>query len=674
MPGTQKAHIVFQPSGKSGEFSHGTKVLDAARELGVNIESVCGGRGICGKCQINVATGQFAKFAITSHEENLSPRGPIEQRYDEKRGLAQGRRLSCTAQIEGDLVIDVPSASIIAGQTIRKDGSTGGMVRNPALKLCYVELTAPDMNTPIGDADRLRDSIEKTFNIKSLQIPFELIHDIQSILAKSDWKATACIDISGPTPELIALFPGFTDTLTGIAVDIGSTTVAAHLVDLMDGNILATAGRANPQIRYGEDLMSRVSYVMMNEDGQQKLTASIRNCINDLVDELINTSGRQREHLLEAVFVANPVMQHLFLGLDPTPLGQAPFNPAISSAVRTSAGNLELNLGDGAQIYFLPIVAGHVGADAAAVILSERPERENNPVLIVDVGTNAEIMLWDGSKIYAASSPTGPALEGAEISSGQRAAPGAIERIRIDKNTIEPRYQIIGSPLWSNEDGFTEASAKTGVTGLCGSAIVEVVGEMVRAGIVSQDGIIRAPAGAIEENRLIPNGRTFSYVVKQDNPHLAITQNDIRAIQLAKSALYAGVKLLLDKAGLQSISDIRLAGAFGSYIDTPYALLLGLIPDTEHERVKGVGNAAGQGALMALLDMSERTKIELLVLEIEKIETALEPEFQTHFVNAMGIPNSVDPFVATRKYFSMPPLQARATSGAKKRRGGRRNR
>ncbi len=684
MTSTQKAHIVFQPSGKSGEFTHGTKVLDAARELGVNIESVCGGRGICGKCQISVATGQFAKFAITSHEDNLSPRGAIEQRYDEKRGLAEDRRLSCTAQIEGNLVIDVPSASIIAGQTIRKDGSTAGMVRNPALKLCYVELTAPDMNTPIGDADRLKEEIEKTFDINSLHIPFNLIHKIQATLAKSDWKVTACVDMSGQTPEIIALFPGFTDVLMGVAVDIGSTTVAAHLVDLMDGKILATAGRANPQIRFGEDLMSRVSYVMMNDDGQQKLTTSIRQCINELVDELLETSDRERAHLLEAVFVANPVMQHLFLGLDPTPLGLAPFNPAISSAVRTLANDLDLNLGDGAQIYFLPIVAGHVGADAAAVIRSERPELENDPVLIVDVGTNAEIMLWDGAKIYAASSPTGPALEGAEISSGQRAAPGAIERIRIDKGTLQPRYQIIGSSLWSNEEGFAEATIKTGVTGLCGSAIVEIVGEMLRAGIVSPDGIIRAPANASEEKRLIPNGRTFSYVVKQDGshldgthldgPHLAITQNDIRAIQLAKSALYAGVKLLLDKAGLQSISDIRLAGAFGSYIDTPYALLLGLIPDTEHERVKGVGNAAGQGALMALLDMSERTKIEQLVLEIEKIETALEPEFQTHFVNAMGIPNSVDPFIATRKHFAMAPLEVRATSGAKKRRGGRRSR
>lgn len=674
MTSTQKAHIVFQPSGKSGEFTHGTKVLDAARELGVNIESVCGGRGICGKCQISVATGQFAKFAITSREDNLSPRGAIEQRYDEKRCLAEDRRLSCTAQIEGNLVIDVPSASIIAGQTIRKDGTTAGMARNPALKLCYVELTAPDMNTPIGDADRLKEEIEKTFNINSLYIPFKLIHEIQSTLAKSDWKATACIDMSGHTPKIITLFPGFTDTLMGVAVDIGSTTVAAHLVDLMDGKILATAGRANPQIRYGEDLMSRVSYVMMNDDGQQKLTTSIRQCINELFDELLETSKRERAHLLEAVFVANPVMQHLFLDLDPAPLGLAPFNPAISSAVRTSASNLDLNLGDGAQIYFLPIVAGHVGADAAAVILSEQPELEKDPVLIVDVGTNAEIMLWDGAKIYAASSPTGPALEGAEISSGQRAAPGAIERIRIDKDTLEPRYQVIGSPLWSNETGFADATAKTGVTGLCGSAIVEIVGEMVRAGIVSPDGIIRAPANVSEEKRLIPNGRTFSYVVKQDGPHLAITQNDIRAIQLAKSALYAGVKLLLDKAGLHSISDIRLAGAFGSYIDTPYALLLGLIPDTEHERVKGVGNAAGQGALMALLDMSERTKIEQLVLEIEKIETALEPEFQTHFVNAMGIPNSVDPFVATRKHFAMAPLEVRATSGAKKRRGGRRNR
>ena len=667
------ARVVFQPSGKSGTFAPGTPVLEAARELGVAIESICGGRGICGRCQISVASGRFAKFGLSSCEQNLSPFGAVEKRYDEKRGLPADRRLSCAARIEGDLVIDVPAASIIAGQTIRKDGFTTNMVRNPAMRLCYVELAPPDLHTPVGDADRLSAAIERDFGISDLWVPFPLLARVQNILNGSEWKATACVDLSTERPELIALFPGFTDELTGIAVDIGSTTLAAHLVDLLSGEILTSAGRANPQIRFGEDLMSRVSYVMMNPDGQQKLHAAIIGCINGLIDELLEKSETLRQHLLEAVFVANPVMHHLFLNLDPTSLGQAPFNPAISSAVRADTAALKLNMAEGARFYFLPIVAGHVGADAAAVILSEQPQSETEPVLVVDVGTNAEIILWDGKQILAASSPTGPALEGAEISCGQRAAPGAIERIRIDENTLMPRFRIIGSELWSDQPGFEDQAAKTGITGLCGSAIIEIVGEMLKAGILSPDGIIRGALSENEETFLIATGRTHAYVIHDHGPRLAITQNDVRAIQLAKSALYAGIKLLLDKADLTELSDIRLAGAFGSYIDPAYALLLGLVPDIAVDRLKPVGNAAGQGALIALLDKDARTAIEQTVLQIRKIETALEPAFQTHFVAAMGLPNSTDPFSTTRELFHLPPLESKAQSDRKRRRGRRKS-
>jgi len=671
MSGAKTARVIFQPSGKSGRFAFGTKVLDAARRLGVQIESVCGGRGICGKCQICVAEGKFAKFAVTSKASHLSPRGALEKRYDEKRGLAADRRLSCSSTIEGDLVIDVPAASIIAGQTIRKDGTTFGMKRNPALKLCYVELPAPDLHTPIGDADRLAGALADEFALLNVQIPLALIARVQSELAAANGKLTASVDVSGPLPELVAVFAGYTEELSGLAVDVGSTTVAAHLVDLMSGEIVASAGRANPQIRFGEDLMSRVSYVMMNEGGRDKLTTIIRDCVNEMTNELLEKSGRSRAHVLEAVLVSNPVMHHLFLGLDPTPLGQAPFNPAVSRFVRAGAAELDLDLGAGARIYFLPIIAGHVGADAAAVILAEQPHAAKKPVLIVDVGTNAEIILWDGTTLFAASSPTGPALEGAEISSGQRAAPGAIERIRIDKNSLEARYKVIGATSWSDDINFSKDTGKTVISGICGSAIVEVIGEMLLAKILSPDGIIRGPENEAEKTFLVKNGRTWSYVVRKENPTLLITQNDVRAIQLAKSALYAGVKLLMDKTELSQINDIRLAGAFGSYIDPQYALLLGLVPDTGAENVAAVGNAAGQGALKALLDVKARHEIEQLTPKIHKVETALEPEFQNHFIAAMGLPNTLDPFEKTRKHFGLTALAPETGSQKPRRRGGR---
>lgn len=663
--------VVFQPSGKRGRFAAGTPVLDAARELGVQIESVCGGRGICGRCQVSVAEGKFAKYGITSTEDRLSPKGFLENRYDEKRGLAADRRLSCSAKIEGDLVIDVPEASIVAGQTIRKDANTIGMVRNTALRLCYVELPLPDLETPVGDADRLKAELEREFGFEGVQIPFALVAPIQQAMKVADCKVTACVDISGVQPEVIAVFEDYHETMCGLAVDIGSTTVAAHLVDLMNGEILASAGRANPQIRFGEDLMSRVSYVMMNEGGREKLTDAIRQSINELATELLEKTARERADLLEAVFVCNPVMHHLFLGLDPTPLGQAPFNPAVSEAVRPDAADLGLDFAPNARIYMLPIVAGHVGADAAAVVLAQQPQQQPEPTLIVDVGTNAEILLWDGKTLYAASSPTGPALEGAEISSGQRAAPGAIERIRIDRQSLAPRFRVIGSELWSNEEGFAVSVQATGVTGICGSGIIEIIGEMLLAGIVSPDGIIRGPNAVQEEARLIPQGRTWAYVVSEANPRLLITQTDIRAIQLAKAALYAGVKLLMDKAGIDTIADIRLAGAFGSYIDPQYAELLGLVPDCPVAKVSAVGNAAGQGALKALLDLDARREIEQTVRQMVKIETALEPAFQTHFVNAMGLPNSSDPFALTRTHFGMAPLEARSPDDRPRRRGRR---
>lgn len=666
------AHVVFQPSGQRGHFPIGTPVLEAARQLGVQIESVCGGRGICGKCQIEVAEGHFAKLKISSSADRLSPRGFIENRYDEKRGLAPNRRLSCSTEILGDVVIDVPEASIIAGQTIRKDATTLNMHRNTALRLCYVELAEPGLDDNLGDAERLSAEIDRAFDYGPVLTPFTHLGNVQRVLREAKGHVTACIDISKAPAELITLFPDYYEDLTGLAVDIGSTTIAAHLVDLLTGAILASTGRANPQIRFGEDLMSRVSYGMMNPGGREALTAAVRTALNEMAADLLEKTARSRDGLLEGVFVCNPVMHHLFLGIDPTPLGQAPFNPALSSSVRTDATNIGLEFGTGARIYVLPIIAGHVGADAAAVVLAQKPELSTERLLIVDVGTNAEIVLSVGGKLYAASSPTGPALEGAEISSGQRAAPGAIERIRIDRQTLKPRYRIIGTEIWSDAPGFAEASAATRVTGICGSGIIEIIGEMLLAGIISSDGIIRGPATDAEAERLVPQGRTFAFVVSPENPRLLINQNDIRAIQLAKSALYAGVKLLMDRAGIDALDEIRLAGAFGSYIDPKYALLLGLVPDCLPERVIAIGNAAGQGALIALLDVTQRASIEATTRAIAKIETALEPAFQTHFVNAMGLPNSDDPFPLTRALFDLPPLDK--PTGGPVRTGARRRR
>ena len=665
--------VLFMPSGKRGRFKPGTPVLDAARSLGVYIESVCGGRGLCGRCQISVAEGSFAKHGITSDRTHLSEFSATERRYAQKRSLAEDRRLSCSALISGDLVIDVPQDVQVNRQVVRKRAETKRIKRDPATRLCYVEVEPPDINRPLGDTDRLFAALRREWEFDDVTCDVRLLPRIQRILREGDFAVTAAIHHDRGTPKIVALWPGFRDRLFGLAVDIGSTTIAAHLSDLMSGRIVASAGTTNPQIRFGEDLMSRVSYVMMNPDGRTALTRAVREAVETLIGKVAAEASVERSEIIEAVFVGNPVMHHLFLGIDPRELGGAPFALAVSSAQNFAARDLDLGIHECGRIYLLPCIAGHVGADAAAVALAEGPHRGDAITLVVDVGTNAEILLGNKDRLLAASSPTGPAFEGAEISCGQRAAPGAIERVRIDPDTLEPRIKIIGVDAWSDDPAFAEESQHVGVTGLCGSGIIEVIAEMVLNGLVSADGVVNGEMAA-RTRRIVSDGRTFSYVLWDGEVDIRVTQNDIRAIQLAKAALYAGVKLLMDRLAINTVDRIKLAGAFGSYIDPKYAMVLGLIPDCELESVRAVGNAAGTGARMALLNRGHRREIETVVRDIEKIETATEAQFQTHFVNAMAFPNKVDPFDNLRRIVTIPEPVSTISPVRRRRRNSRMDR
>ena len=666
--------VLFMPSGKRGRFPVGTPVLDAARSLGVYVESVCGGRATCGRCQIEVQEGNFAKHKIVSSNDHISPRGPKEERYDRVRGLPEQRRLSCSAQILGDLVIDVPQDTVVNAAVVRKAATNRVIERNAAVQMCYVEVEQPDMHKPLGDLDRIKVALAAEWGWKDLLVAQHLIPQVQKILrtklpdqpevADGKWGVTAAIhrDMDSSRPFIVALYPGLKNEAYGIACDIGSTTIAMHLVSLLSGRVAASSGTSNPQIRFGEDLMSRVSYVMMNPDGREAMTKAVREAVNGLIGKVCAEAGVDRNDIFDCVFVANPIMHHLFLGIDPTELGQAPFALAVSGALQYWAHEIDIEVARGARLYTLPCIAGHVGADAAGATLSEGPYRQDRMMLLVDVGTNAEIVLGNRQRVVAASSPTGPAFEGAEISSGQRAAPGAIERVRIDPETLEPKFRVIGVDKWSDEDGFEEAAKATGVTGICGSAIIEVVAEMYLSGIISEDGVVD---GAMAERnpRIIPNGRTFSYLLRDGEPRITVTQNDVRAIQLAKAALYAGIRLLMEKQEVTAVDTIRFAGAFGSFIDPKYAMVLGLIPDCDLAEVKAVGNAAGTGALMALLNRDHRREIEQQVAKIEKIETALEPHFQQLFIDAMALPNKVDPFTRLAEVVKLPPKKVMAADG-----------
>lgn len=670
--------VVFTPSGKRGRFPKGTPVLTAARQLGVDLDSVCGGRGICSKCQITPGYGEFAKHGVHVQGDALSEWNSVEERYDQKRGLKEGRRLGCQAQVMGDVVIDVPSESQVHKQVVRKRAEARDIVLNPSVRFYYVEVDQPDMHEPSGDLERLVKALAEQWEIEGVTADLTVLGGLQPALRKGDWKVTVALHQGndGAARKIMQVWPGFYEgRIYGLAVDLGSTTIAAHMCDLTSGEVVASSGIMNPQIRFGEDLMSRVSYSMMNKGGAGEMTRAVREGMNALFDQIAQEAGIDRALIMDAVFVCNPVMHHLFLGIDPFELGQAPFALGTSSALNLRAAELDLEIHPGARVYILPCIAGHVGADAAAVALSEAPDKSEDLVLVVDVGTNAEILLGNRERVLACSSPTGPAFEGAQISSGQRAAPGAIERVEIDPQTKEPRFKVIGCDLWSNEEGFEEETATTGITGICGSGIIEMVAEMRMHGILDGPGLIGSPQQTGTE-RCFLDGRTYSYMVWDGSagggPVITVTNRDIREIQMAKAALYSGARLLMDKFGVDSVDRVVLAGAFGAHISPKHAMVLGMIPDAPLEKVTSAGNAAGTGARIALLNIDARSEIETTVHRIHKVETAIEPRFQEHFVNASNIPNSMEPFPILRSVVSLPEVNFNTKGDVSGEDGGRR--
>ncbi|MDG1936042.1 MAG: ASKHA domain-containing protein, partial [Paracoccaceae bacterium] len=655
--------VVFTPSGKRGHFAKGTPVLTAARQLGVDLDSVCGGRGICSKCQITPSYGEFPKHGVSVSKDALSDWNSVEQRYDDKRGLKSGRRLGCQAQVNSDVVIDVPVESQVHKQVVRKAASDRVIQMDPGTKLYFVQVEEPNMHEPKGDLERLSRALKDQWDIEGVTCDLRNLVQLQTVLRKGNWQITVALykDHILQAPKIVSTWPGLHEAgIYGLAIDLGSTTIAAHLTDLKSGAVIASSGIMNPQIRFGEDLMSRVSYSMMNPGGDQEMTKSVREAINVLIGDIAKEADISNDLILEVVFVCNPVMHHLLLGIDPVELGQAPFALVTSNALALGTDELELNaMNPSAQCYILPCIAGHVGADAAAVALSEEPGKSDDLVLIVDVGTNAEILLGNKSRVLACSSPTGPAFEGAQISSGQRAAPGAIERIEIDPVTKDPRFRVIGSELWSDEDGFEEATSAIGVSGICGSGIIEAIAELRLSGLMDESGLLGS-AEATGTSRMIPDGRTFSYLIHDtsaiDGPVVTVTQGDIRAIQLAKSALYAGARLLMDEMGVDVVDRVVLAGAFGAHISSKHAMVLGMIPDVALEKVISAGNAAGTGARIALCNIKSRAGIEKIVRQITKVETAIEPKFQDHFVAANAIPHKTDIFPELNKIVTLPEV------------------
>ena len=661
--------VFFAPSGKQALVDENKTVLEVARSIGVDIDSVCGGRAMCGRCQVEVSEGEFAKFGILSKPENLSERNDTETRYAIKRKLSSTRRLSCQAKILSDVVIDVPPESQVHRQVVRKALDDREVRIDPVVNLYFLEVREPDMHDPSGDFQRLIEALQNQWgfdNKNDITADLSVHQKLQDVLRKGQWKITIALRSGN---RVIGIWPGLKEQVFGAAVDLGSTTISVHLVNLHTGRTISSSGGMNPQIRFGEDLMSRVSYIMMNEGGEKDLSQVVQNGVEELIKSAAESASLDFNDILEIAFVGNPVMHHLLLGINPTELGGAPFALSTDSSFECLAKEVNINLNLGTRLYGLPCIAGHVGADAAAATLAEEPYKNDFYSLIIDVGTNAEIILGNKERTLAASSPTGPAFEGAQITCGQRAATGAIERVRIDKSTLEPKFCVIGNDGWIDNNSLKNRHSGLEITGICGSGIIEVLGEMYLSGILTSDGIINGELSE-KSKRIEKNGRTYSYRLSEK---VSITQNDVRAIQLAKAALHAGFKLLMDKMGIDEVEKVMLAGAFGSHIDPKYAMILGMVPDCNFSSVLSVGNSAGAGARLALLSIEKRLEIEKLVQQVEKIETAVEPKFQDHFVEAMAFPHKTNPYLKLGSQVDLPSV-TKSTDTSQKNRGRRRKR
>ncbi len=675
--------VIFQPNGRQGEIPTGTTLLEAARRLGVEIESICGGHQTCRKCKVLVEEGDFAKFGVTSRADHLTPPGERETSNAAKYNFEANARMSCGCQVTGDVVIRVPEESQTRKQVVRKAAGVARAITVDApMRLYYVELPTPQLKDHRGDWERLRDELHTVHGLENLRCDLSILRTLQPALTVASRTVTATV---WNDQEVIRVQPGFHDDLYGIAVDVGTTTMAAHLCHLRTGELLATASRMNPQVPYGEDLMSRVSYAMMNDDGTARMHAVIIDGLNGLITELCSEAEIAPTDVVEMVLVGNTTMHHLLLGVNPRELGGAPFSLVTHDAVDVKARDLGLKIAFGANVHIPSCEAGHVGADNVGVLVAEAPYKQEQNWLILDIGTNGELLLGNRERMLSASSPTGPAFEGAQILHGMRAAPGAIERVRIDPAMLAVKYKIIGKEEWI-ESGDLEIERlrdSTGIdeqanlpisqspnlspaelrrqkrdallnptlrtAGICGSGSIEAIDELFKAGVIAQNGRFVTLDHPRLRTGLGDGGGKAAFVLAwahetSSGNEVVVHSDDIRAIQLGKAALYAGAKLLMNRLELATVDRIVLAGGFGSYIDPLHAMILGLIPDCELPRVEAVGNAAGDGARMILLDKAKRAEAQWAARWVRYVETAVEPSFQEEFVSAIDLPHASDPF------------------------------
>ena len=633
----QKHTVIFQPSGGRGEIDDGKTIVEASRELGVDIEGICGEKATCGKCKVRIELGYFEKYGVASQLESVTPVGEGDRKHLSAQQLNNNYRLACQTHIHGDVVIFVPEESRMGKQVVRKEATARDIKLKPVVKKYHVELTKATLHDTLGDFERLQAELSKMFKLRNLTIDYPALLSLQSLIRQGDWKVTVSVWMDR---EIIKVEPGRVERGYGLAVDIGTTTVAGYLCDLTGDEVLATDSMMNPQVTFGEDVMSRITYSMTHKDGLAQMNQAIINGINQIAGRAAAQAGIKRSAIVDMTIVGNTCMHHIFLNIDPRYIGKAPFPPSIHHSLDIKARDLGLKISPGAYVHVLPIEAGFVGADNVGVLIAEEPYKQDDMVVIIDIGTNGELILGNSKKLISASCATGPAFEGAEIKHGMRAALGAIERIRIDPETKEVQFKVIGKECWNTD------SENIGAKGICGSGIFDAAAQLFTAGIIDKTGRFNAD---LRTPRFRKTDGEPEFVIAWANEtsvghDVVITQSDVRAIQLAKGALYAGIKIMMNRLGINSLDRVILAGAFGSYIDKGSAAIIGLFPDCDLKNVYAVGNAAGDGARIALLDVDKRKEADIKARQVEYVELTVELDFDKIFAQAMWFPHMKDTF------------------------------
>jgi len=672
-----KAKIIFQPSGRRGEVEKGINIIEASRRLGVDIETLCGEKGVCGKCKVRIEKGSFEKFGIVSDPGHVSAWQQEEEKFITPEQREAGYRLGCVADIQDDLLIFVPEESRAGKQVVSKAARDIEINWNPSVKIYTVTLTPPTFEDPLGDFERMADALDKEYGLKNLDIDWFTLRDLPNAIRKGEWTITAAVWMG---KEIIKVWPGRVEDYYGLAIDVGTTTVAAYFCNMRTMEVLDTVSMMNPQCKYGEDVMSRITYHMQTPGGLERMSDDIIEGLNELVKKACegthppkkkkkDENGKvvKDEHgqpvmvedpeegntylrlessdIVDLTLGGNTAMHHILLKLDPQYVGLAPFPPVVHRSLDIRARDLGIGINKSSNVFIMPNEAGFVGADNVCVLVTEKPHKSDQMQLIIDIGTNGELVLGNKEKLISSSCATGPALEGAQLAFGMRAAPGAIERIKIDSETHDVDYKVIGREAWLKYSKPEEMKTK----GICGSGILDVLAELYRTGVVEKSGRFSKNQKSNRFRKNPDNPRQKEFVIAWANEtsidkDVVITQKDIRQIQLAKGALYTGCKLMMRRMGIDKVDTIKIAGAFGTHVAREKALIMGLFPDCEIEKVLSVGNAAGDGARVVLLDRDMRADAAWISRNVEYIELTVEKDFEKEFMESMQIPHMTDEF------------------------------